>query len=91
VHFVIGSKPNTTMRINAKFRGDNNNEFDFTNPIKPSDFFDPTKDLIGEDQPTVIYSPINTFSMDFENLSKGGWVYLAIVEIARISTVIMDL
>jgi len=80
VHFVISTKPNTTIRINSKFRGDNNNEFDFINPIEPSDFFDPTKDLISEDQPTVIYPAINTFSMDFENLSKGGWVYLAMVE-----------
>jgi len=81
VKLVLSSFPNTSMRIDLKFKGDNNNILDHVSPqpksfvIKPSD--DP---LYFTDQPTIKNIAINTFNQIGYNLDEGGWVYVSIVE-----------
>ena len=81
VRLVLSTMPNTSMRIDLKYKADKNNIIDHIDPIPNPVVFDPTEDpLYAEDQPTVEHIAINTFNQIAYNLNQGGWIYVSIVE-----------
>ncbi|BCD63192.1 hypothetical protein NitYY0826_P33 (plasmid) [Nitratiruptor sp. YY08-26] len=81
VDFVIATLPNTSMRIDLKYRGDNNPTLDHINYLPASVVLSAKDDLLySNEQPTIKHLAINTFSQAAYDMDEGGWVYVTIVE-----------
>jgi len=83
VKIFIGCKPSTTLRVNLKFRGDENQIFDYVNPsqVVTNQFYLEEKDIYFSNQSKGIAVRIaNAGRILLADPEKSGWIYIGIVE-----------
>ena len=79
VDIQMTTYPNTALRLHAKFKGDQNNIFDHTNPIFTGfgrEFYDK---ILSNKQYTIDAIVTNNANLHFYNLPIGGWIYFSLV------------